>query len=51
MSESLAQLRGKTQTLFAQASLDDWLARLREDCKEQVLDASEETLLGADADA
>jgi hypothetical protein len=51
MSESLAQLRGKTQKLFAQASLNDWLARLREDCKEQVLDASEETLLGADADA
>lgn len=50
-SESLAQLRGEMQTLFAQADLADWLARLREDCKEEVLAASEQTLLGADADA
>jgi hypothetical protein len=51
MSESIAQLRGETQTLFAQADLADWLASLHRDCKTQVLGVSEETLLGADADA
>lgn len=50
-SESLAQIRGETQTLFVQARLSDWLAKLREDCKAVVLDASEKTLLHADADA
>lgn len=50
-SETLAQLRGETQALFCQAGLDDWLARLREDCKAQVLAASEATLLSADPDA
>jgi len=51
MSESLAQLRGETQTLFAQADLADWLASLHRDCKAQIVATSEETLLGADADA
>jgi hypothetical protein len=51
MSESLAQIRGDTQTLFCQADLSDWLAALQRDCKAQVDGASEATLLGADADA
>ena len=51
MSESLAQIRGDTQTLFCQTELSDWLASLRRDCQAQVDGASEETLLGADADA
>ena len=50
MSESLAQLRGETQTLFCQADLSDWLASLQRDCKAQVEGATEDTLLGADAD-
>lgn len=51
MSESFAQLRGETQTLFCQADLSDWLASLQRDCKSQVESAREDTLLGADADA
>jgi hypothetical protein len=51
MSESLAQLRGETQTLFCQADLSEWLASLQRDCKAQIESASEGTLLGADADA
>jgi hypothetical protein len=51
MSESFAQLSGETQTLFCQADLSEWLASLQRDCKAQVESASEDTLLGADADA
>lgn len=51
MSESLAQLRGKTQTLFGQADLSDWLSSLQRDCTALVEGASESMLLGADADA
>jgi hypothetical protein len=51
MSESLAQMRGEAQMLFCQANLSDWLASLQRDCKAEVESASEDTLLGADADA
>lgn len=49
-SESLAQMRGETQTLFAQADLGDWLSKRCQDCKDEVLATSEQTLLQADAD-
>ncbi|HST38518.1 MAG TPA: hypothetical protein VLK58_03375 [Conexibacter sp.] len=41
MSERLAQIRGETQMLFAQADLVDWLATLQRNCQAQILGASE----------
>jgi hypothetical protein len=42
-------MRGETQTLFAQADLGDWLSKRCQDCKDEVLATSEQTLLHADA--
>lgn len=50
VSESYAQIKGETQTLFRQAELTDWLASLKQKCVAEIDGVSEKTLLAADVE-